>query len=273
MTKDYYQTLNVPKGASDEEIKRSYRSLAMKHHPDRGGDANAFQEIQEAYGVLSDPQKRAEYDNPQPQGFSFQQGGVPPGFEHFFGGGHPFADIFGFGRPRQPTNRTIQMRTTITLEEAFYGKELMASVVLPSGREQTFTMNIPAGVHEGTTLKLTGMGDDSLPGVPRGDLLLQVSIVDHPHFKRQGDDLLRDCDISCIDAMAGVKITITTIDGKQLETTIPSGTQHDTILSLNGFGMPNINDPSRRGRLLLKIKLIVPVLSEAQKLALRNLNI
>jgi DnaJ-class molecular chaperone len=274
---DYYQLLGLPKNASDEEIKKAYRTLAMKHHPDRGGDSTTFQKIQEAYSVLSDPQERAEYDNPQPQfgpggpgGFHFNFG--PGGPQFNFGGGHPFADIFG-GFQRQMGNRPLQLQTAVNLEDAFYGKEIVASIQLPSGREQTINISIPQGIHEGTTLRLSGMGDDSIQGAPRGDILLVVHINDHPVFKRQGDDLLREYSVSAIDAMIGGTILVQTIDGKNLEAKIAPGTQHDTVMSLGGYGMPNFNNPSQRGRLLVKVKISIPTLTEDQKDNLRKLNI
>lgn len=267
---DYYQTLGVDRNATQDEIKKAYRSLAMKHHPDRGGDATAFQQIQEAYATLSDDQKRAGYDNPQPQGFHF--GGGHP-FEQMFGQGHPFGDLFGFRQARQAVNRNIQLQTSINLEDAFYGKELLANINLPNGREQTVNIKIPQGIHEGTTLRLTGMGDDSIAGLPRGDILLSVHILGHPIFRRQGDDLLLEHEITAVEAMTGTTVTVATVDGKRLETTIPAGVQFDSIMSLAGHGMPNFNDPSRKGRLLIKIKIRIPSLTEEQKHNLKTLNI
>jgi curved DNA-binding protein len=271
---DYYQTLGIDRNASQDDIKKAYRSLAMKHHPDRGGDAKKFQEIQEAYAVLSDSQKKADYDNPNPfGGGSFHFGG-PSGFEQFFGQGSPFGDIFGFHhRQRPPQNRNIQLQTTIQLEDAFYGKELLANIKLPSGRDQTVNIKVPPGIHEGTTLRLSGMGDDSVPNIPRGDILLTVHIADHPIYKRQGDDLMIDYEITCVDAMIGKSIELMSIDGKRLETAIQSGVQNETILGLGGYGMPNFNDPSRRGRLLVKIRIRIPSVTEDQKEQLRKLNI
>jgi curved DNA-binding protein len=268
---NYYETLGVSRTATDDEIKRAYRSAAMKHHPDRGGDAGKFQEIQAAYATLSDPNKRSQYDNPAPQGGFHFHG--PEGFEQFFGQGSPFGDIFGFHQRRPQGNRNIQLQTAISLEEAFYGKEMLASVTLPSGHEQTVNITIPKGIHEGTTLKLQGMGDDSQIGAPRGDMLLSVQIQNHPVFKRQGDDLIQEHVIDCFDALLGGTITVKGIDGKQLETNIPAGVQHDAILSLNGHGMPNFNNHTRRGRLLIRIKIKIPTLSEEQKSNLRQLNI
>ena len=271
---DYYETLGVSRSATPDEIKRAYRKLAGQHHPDKGGDKVKFQEIQAAYATLSDDQKRAEYDNPRPQfggggpgGFNFHFGGGPAGFEQFFG------DIFGHHHRRPQTNRNLQVQTSITLEEAFYGKELLATVGLPSGREQTVNIKIPPGSGDGMTLRLAGMGDDSVPQLPRGDMMLSIHVMEHATFTRRGDDLIANCEVNCIDALTGTTLTVTSIDGKQLETSIPAGIQHDSVLSLSNFGMPNFNDPSRRGRLLIKIKLVVPALTEKQITDLRNLNI
>lgn len=272
---DYYQTLGVNRNASQEEIKKAYRSLAMKYHPDRGGDEKKFKEVEEAYRTLSDEQKRAEYDNPNPfgqagpGGFHFSHGG----FEQFFGQGSPFGDIFGFHQRRQATNKDLQLQTSITLEDAFYGKEIIANVQLPSGREQTVNIKIPRGIHEGTTLRLSGMGDDSIPNLPRGNILLTIHVLDHPSYRRQGDDLVTDQEISAVDAMIGCVIRIVGIDGKQLETQVPAGIQHDSILALGGHGMPNFNEYNRRGRLLIKIKIRIPSITEEQKSQLKKLNI
>jgi len=274
---NYYEILGVSKNASEQEIKQSFRSLAMKHHPDRGGDAEQFQKIQEAYSVLGDPQKRTEYDSPQsqfhqgPGGFHFEFGG-PGGFEQFFGNGNPFGDMFGFHR-RGPTNQNIQLQTSISLEDAFNGKELFANVTLPSGKEQEINVKIPRGVHEGLTLKLSGIGDDRVPNAPRGDILLTVHIENHAKFKRSGDDLIQEVEINCIDAMTGCTITVEGIDNKILETTIPSGVQNETILGISGHGMPNFNNPSQRGRLLVKVKITIPKLTEDQKNLLKTMNI
>lgn len=277
---DYYQTLGVERSATPDEIKRAYRKLASQHHPDKGGDKVRFQEIQSAYATLSDDQKRQQYDNPRPQfngggpgGFEFHFDG-PGGFEQFFGGGHPFGDIFGFRQQRrQATNRNVQLQTSVSLEDAFWGKELIANVTLPSGKEQTVNIKIPHGIHEGTTLRLSGMGDDSVKELPRGDILLNVHIDGHTRFIRQGDDLFQEITINSIEAMLGTTITLNSIDDKQLETTIPAGIQNDAMIGLPGYGMPNFNDPSRRGRLIVKVKILTPTLSEEQKNNLRKLNI
>jgi len=261
---DYYSTLGVSRTASPEEIKKAYRKLASQYHPDRGGSKEKFQDIQAAYDTLSDPNKRQQYDNPQPQ-FHFQQGGVPPGFEDFFAnfGASPFGDFFGQRRPR---NRNINVQTTISLEEAFHGKDMVANITLPNGRDKTLQIKIPAGIQDGTTLRLSGIGEDAIAGVPPGDIYLTVHVLPHPVFQRNGDDLIQNIKITCIDAMLGTTVRITTLDNKNLDVNILPGTQPGSVLSISGHGMPMMADQRLKGRLLLQILVEIPTnLTEQQK--------
>jgi DnaJ-class molecular chaperone len=269
---DYYNTLGVSKQANADEIKKAYRKMANQHHPDKGGDTAKFQEVQAAYETLSDPGRRHQYDNPQPQGGFHFGGGVPPGFEDIFNafGGGPFGEMFG-GRRQQQRNKTLNMQTNITLDEAYTGKDLMATIVLPSGREQLIDVKIPAGIQDGVTLRLAGMGDDSIQNIPRGDIHLTVHVQPHSTFIRQGDDLIRNINVSCIDAMLGKIINVTTLDGKTLEVTVTPGTQHGQVLAANGYGMPNVNDNRFKGRMLLQINITIPTLSKHQIDAIRQL--
>jgi len=257
---NHYQTLGVDSSSSAEDIKRAYRKLAAQHHPDRGGDTAKFQEIQNAYATLSDPQKRSQYDNPQPQFNGGGFNGFPPGFEDIFqafGGHNPFGDIFG-RRQHAPHNRTLNIQTTITLEEAFHGKELIANLQLPSGRNQTIEVKIPEGVYDGVVLKLASMGDDTYPNMPRGDIHLTVRVEGHAKFQRQGDDLLMNLNVNCIDAILGKTESINTIDNRIIEIKIAPGAQHGQILSAAGYGMPKMGDTRFKGRLLIQINIVVP---------------
>lgn len=264
---DYYQILGVDRSANQDEIKRAYRKLAAQHHPDRGGDTAKFQEIQAAYDTLGDPTKREQYDNPAPQGFQ-QFGGFPPGFEDLFRSG-PFGDIFG--RRMQPRNRSLNMQTTIFLEDAYFGKDLVTDVQLPSGRIQTLEIKIPAGIRHGMTLRLNGVGDDSVQNAPRGDINLTINIAPHNKFKRENDDLIIDYSITCFEAILGKEIIVETIDKKQLSVTIPPGIQPGKIVSLQGYGMPSVTNVLMKGRLLININIIIPTtLTHAEKNILKQ---
>lgn len=267
---DLYKTLGVNNSATQDDIKRAYRNLASKHHPDRGGNTAKFQEIQAAYATLSDSQKRAEYDNPAPQMFhggmphGFHHGGIPPGFEQFFNNFGGFDGGFVNRPPRQ--NKTVNLQVSVSLEDAFTGKEILANVTLPSGREQIINIKLPAGVHDGTVLRLAELGDDSIPNMPRGDVTLSVSVANNPYFIRQGNDLIKNVELSMWDAALGTTIMVTTIDNKVLEVNIHPGTQYGQILGIQNGGMPDFNNPSMRGRLLLNTTIKMPVfLSEEQR--------
>jgi curved DNA-binding protein len=274
---NYYNTLGVDRNANQDDIKKAYRKMAAQHHPDRGGDTAKFQEVQAAYETLSDADKRAQYDNPQPQHQQFGNG-FPPGFEDIFGqmfGGNPFGDIFGRGQHRPPQrNRTLNIQTSITLEEAHSGKVMIANLQLPSGRDQVLEIKIPAGIQDGMTLRLAEMGEDTIPNIPRGDIHLTVSVTSHPVFTRQGDDLVRSIQINCIDAMLGKTVYVDSIDGTRLEIKVPAGTQHGQVMSAAGYGMPKVNDNRFKGALLLQINVTVPKdLTATQKEILKQINI
>jgi curved DNA-binding protein len=272
---DHYNTLGVGRDANPEQIKSAYRKMAAKHHPDRGGDTSTFQNIQSAYETLSDPNKKAQYDNPQPQfhqhpgGFHFHAGGFEDIFAQFTGG-HPFDSFFGH-RQGPVRNRTLNIQTNITLEEAFHGKDLIANLTLPTGRDQTIEVKIPAGVQDGTTLRLSGLGDDSIPNAPRGDLHLTVIVQPHSVFQRQGDDLYRDLEINCVEAMLGKVVNIDSIDGKNLEINVTPGIQPGQTLCVSGYGMPKMGDNRFRGHMMLNVKVTIPKnLSDAQKSLLQK---
>ena len=275
---DYYNTLGVSKDASEDDIKKAYRKLAMKHHPDRtGGDDSKFKEIQEAYATLSDPEKRSQYDNPRPQFGGTHHGGfneMPPGFEDIFGQMFGGRNPFGFAQqPRPVKNRDIALDTQITLEDAYIGKTLTANVQLPSGRDQLLEIKIPPGIQSGQRLRLSGMGDDSNPHLHRGDIYINVHIYPHREYERHGDDLHKQIKISAWDAMLGTDMTIKTLDNRQLSVTVPAGTQPNSTLRLAGYGMPNVQDIRFRGNILLNIDVSIPMLTEEQKNIVKQLSV
>ena len=274
MSTDHYQTLGVQRNASPDDIKLAYRKLAATHHPDRGGNTAKFQEIQNAYSVLSDSGKKNEYDNPRAESFNWGHQSGPPNmhdiFSQFFGGGHNPFDPFGQAQ-RQQRNRTINLQTSVSLEEAFHGKELTFNLTLPTGRAQMVNIKIPPGINNNTVLRISGLGDDTFPNLPRGDLHLTVNVEQHLEYTRDGDDLIKEIHVHCIDAMLGKKLTTTTIDGKSLEVNINPGIQHNQTLSVPGYGMPNMSNTAYRGRLLMTVKIIMPTtISDAQRELLKN---
>lgn len=261
---DYYSTLGLQRGASDAEIKKAYRSMAMKHHPDRGGDEQKFKEISQAYEFLSDPQKKQIIDlggdpNQQNSGFRHQGAGNP--FEFHFGTEniHDIFGGFGFGfNQRQPQkNKSLNINVEITLEEVLTGKEINAEIGMPGGTKKIINISIPPGIENGQQIRYEGMGDHSIRTLRPGDLIVSIFVKQHSTFHRDGNSLMCEQNVSVWDAILGTTISITTLDNKQLDITIPPGTQPDTVMSCNGYGLPNIRS-RQRGNILIKIKISVP---------------
>ena len=257
---DYYSTLGLKRGASDEEIKKAYRSMAMKHHPDRGGDEKKFKEISQAYEFLSDPQKKQIIDlgGDPGQQQSFRNQGSP--FEFHFGT-EDLNDLFGNfgfgGRGALRRNKTLSINVEISLEDVLNGKSINAEVGVPGGRKKIITIEIPGGIEHGQQIRYGGMGDNSIPDVRPGDLIVNVLISRHPLFRREGDSLIFEKSISAWEAMLGTNLDIITLDRKNLSITIPPGTQPETVLSCRGEGLPNVRT-RQRGNLLVKVKVSIP---------------
>jgi DnaJ-class molecular chaperone len=258
---DYYSTLGLKRGASDADIKKAYRSMAMKHHPDRGGDEKKFKEISQAYDFLSDPEKRRMIDagmDPNQQG-GFRQQGSP--FEFHFGTGNMddlFGNFgFGFGQRPMRRNKTLSINVEITLEDVLAGKDINAEIGIPGGRQKVINIQIPPGIEHGQQIRYEGMGDNSIPDVRAGDLIVNVLIRNHATFKREGTSLIIEKQVNVWDALLGTSIIIETLDQKTLNINIPAGTQPDTVMSCRGEGLPHMRT-RQRGNLLIKIKIVIP---------------
>jgi curved DNA-binding protein len=260
MRMDYYSILGVDRKASDQEIKQAYRKLAMKHHPDRGGDANKFQQIQEAYNVIGDAQKRQEYDNPQPQhqGFHFNFGG---------GNGHPFDEIFasfGFGgghdpfaHMRQRKNKDLRIQLDVELVDTLQDTVKTVSVQTTTGERQTVQVNIPRGIRSGHQMRFPGLGDNMFNTIARGDLYVHFNVTRNPQFDVENDDLIYPVQLNVLDAITGTVIDVPTLESKVFRLTIPPGTTHGSRLRLPNQGLYTINT-ERRGNLLVAVNLVVP---------------
>lgn len=282
----HYETLGVSENASQDEIKRAYRKLAMQHHPDKGGDTNKFQEIQSAYDVIGDEQRRVQYDaerrnggirfNINGQDFS---GGMPPGMEDMLRNfGFAFGQGFGgqqgdpFGAFRQPRrNKDIQVDIAIPLSSTLADQQKTISVQTTNGGRQTVDVQIPRGVKPNTTIKYPGLGDNFFESLVRGDLFVRVHVENDSKFQVENLDLIHHVELDCVRAMTGDQLTVEGIDGKQFELTVPAGTQPGTKFRIANQGLYAMNQ-NIRGSLLVSVKITVPTnLSDDQKQTLRSL--
>ena len=283
--RDYYEVLGVSKNASDDEIKKAYRKLAIKYHPDKNpGDKEAeakFKEINEAHDVLSDKQKRARYDqfghagvggasgNPFAGGNPFGQGGNfnynGQSFNFDFGGMGGFEDIlgslFGFGGARRP-RRGADFQTSVTLsfEEAIFGttKEVSAN-------NENIKVKIPAGIDDGMSIRLRGKGGEAPEGgTEKGDLYVKIRVKPHKSLTREGVIILSEEKISMVDAALGCEIEVETVDGP-ITMKVPAGTQSGTPFKLSGHGVPFRADGDRGPHIVTIIVETPKNLSRKQK--------
>lgn len=297
MSKDYYKILGVSKSATEAEIKTAFRKLAHEHHPDKnGGDDKKFKEVNEAYQVLSDKQKRAQYDQFGSNGPQFGGGGRG-GFQGGFGGmnwedimrqagqqggGFQFdgdfdlGDIFGafgFGGGMR-RGRNVEVSVRISLRDAIHGAK--RDIEIPQykdGREtgkKKITIDIPAGIDDGQGMRYEGMGEEVTNGRP-GNLVVHVRIDRHPVFVKQGMDLVMDMEIPLSQALLGGTREIETLDGKET-VTIPECMPPNTVLRIKGKGV----QASRftKGDILIRTKISMPKkLSKDQREMIERLNL
>lgn len=332
--RDYYEVLGVERGASAEQLKKAYRKLAMQYHPDRNPDdpaaAEKFKEINEAYDVLKDDQKRAAYDRFGHAAFENGRGGGGPGFGdfHFTGGfSDLFEEMFGDfmgGRGRQASGRGNDLRYNmeISLEDAFAGKT--ATITIPSSatcdacqgtggrdgaqpvscptchgagkvraqqgfftiertcptcqgmgrvikdpcrvcggqgrvrKDKTLSVNIPAGVEDGTRIRLAGEGEAGMRGAPPGDLYIFLTIRPHRIFQRDGANIYCRVPIPMVTAALGGTLEVPTIEGSLTKVTIPAGTQSGNQFRLKGKGMSVLRSPAR-GDMFIQAVVETPV--------------
>ncbi|MGD8388277.1 MAG: DnaJ C-terminal domain-containing protein [Desulfobacteraceae bacterium] len=306
--KQYYKTLGVSENASQEDIKKAYRKLAMKYHPDRNqGNQEAeakFKDVSEAYAVLSDPEKRKQYDTFGAEGFQnrfsqedifrdfdfgsifrefgFRGGQNPNIFTQFFGGQgassfkgrgptqrQHYGGGFG-GKGRSVKGQDLIYELSLTLEEAARTTEKTISYA-SHGKQEQVSVKIPAGVSTGKRLRLSGKGEPSPYGGPAGDMFIQIRVLDHPTFRREGNDLYMTREILYSEAVNGTEVEVPTLDGKTLRLKVPSGTQPHARLRMKGYGMPRMNGGGK-GDAYVQITVKVPKkLNRKQKDVMKKL--
>ena len=294
--RDYYETLGVAKTASDDEIKSAFRKLARKHHPDVAKDKKSaeekFKQINEAYEVLSDPEKRKKYDQlgagwNQPGGFQpppeWARGGAGGGFRRSAGGngggvefefgGTGFSDFFeaffgggrgesafggGFGRRAATAERgqDVEADIMVTLEEALNGSRRQVSLRRGgSNKTETYQVKIPRGVREGQRIRLAGQGEAGARGGKSGDLFLRVRLARHPDFSVEGSDLIYEVALAPWQAALGTELEVPTLEGDR-RLKIPGGTQGGQRFRLRERGLPNVN--GTRGNLYVVTQIGIP---------------
>lgn len=282
--KDYYKILGVSEDASADEIKKAFRKLAVKHHPDRGGDEKKFKEANEAYDTLKSESKKQEYDTMrrfgsnmggQGSGFKFHTGN----FNEFFGGDFFEEFMSGMGgggqrqrfRQRPRVNKDVSIRITMSIKEIMSSVKRTISVKLPSGRDEIVDVKIGAGIQNGVVLKYSGLGDDSNSNLPRGNLLIRVTILDSDGFTRKGNDIWTDKTIDAFDAMRGTEFQIKDLQENIIKVKVPAGTQPGSVLQLKSKGMPVHESLSIRGNMYIKIHITIPTLTQQQLNKIKDL--
>lgn len=299
-TPDYYKTLGVPRNATADEIKKAYRKLARKHHPDAGGDEAKFKEINEAYEVLSDDKKRELYDqygtaneNQIPQSWGGAQGGNPFGGDGFggwadilesirhgegaFGTDWDLGDLSGFGgfggqaRPRPQRGQDMNVTLSVSFDEAYNGTEKRVSVRVPGKADkETLTVKVPAGAVDGGRLRFKGKGGLGENGGANGDLLITTKIEPHPYYSRQGADVYVDLPVSVAEAALGASIVVPAPDDTKVRVKVPAGTQDATVLTIKGKGAQKVKGEGR-GNLKIKVGVVVPKnMNDDQKKAMED---
>jgi curved DNA-binding protein len=266
---DYYEILGVNKNSSPDEIKKAYRKLAMQHHPDRGGDADKFKEINEAYDVLGDTAKKDQYDNRSWGNWNREDPADPfSQASPYFG---DFANIF---RDRSEVFRD-KMRAqrnpdgvadlTISLSQAYTGTDINVNVGYANE-----IISVPAGCRDGTKIRLKGKGPSRIKNLPPGDLIVRITVECPPNMGREQDDLYVRLEIDAIAAMTGTEIEMQHVNGKIISVKVPAGVQHGSKLRLQNWGMPN---PQTRqpGHLYALIKVTIPKVTDPQHVNVLNI--
>jgi curved DNA-binding protein len=286
--KDYYAVLGVKKDANEKEIRQAFRRLARQYHPDVNPNNKEaeehFKEINEAYEVLSDPEKRKRFDEmgadweryqqyqqapPQGRGEPFRSQRMRvEDFDDLFGEESPYSSFFEqiFGRagqgrggatPRPQRGLDAETEVEVTLEEAAHGTRRVLRVAAEDGKERQLEVRIPPGVRTGTRVRVAGQGESGRAGGPRGDVYLVVQVLPHARLQREGDDLHLRTSVAMTTMLLGGEVAIPTLDGRVM-LRIPASTADGKTFRLRGKGMPHQSRPDQHGDLLVEVHAAIP---------------
>lgn len=296
--RNFYDVLGVQKNASEDEIKKAFRKLAVKYHPDNGGDENKFKEISEAYETLSNPDKRREYDQLLMYGGIPGQGaaggayaggaaGVNIGdiLNSMFSGngaftndwGQGFSSPFGGGaaggRQRSRRGDDLSLTVDVSAGDAFRGVTHKVTYRIPStGEQQAIAVSVPAGAVDGGKLRYKRRGEYGINGGERGDLVVTTHVEEHPLFKRKGADVTMELPISIYEAALGCSVDVPTPGGATVRLKVPAGTQTGKKFRFKGMGAPDVKHRGKTGALLVKVVVKVPTaLSDEERTSLEHL--
>ena len=260
----HYVTLGVSESATPEEIKKAYRQLASKHHPDKGGDTGTFQAIQSAYDIIGDVDKRQQYDMDRsrpPNEFHFNHAhgqNINDLFRSFgFGGaGDPFGQ---FRHQQAPTkrNKDLKIEISLPLNLTLTDHLKTISVQTTNGHRETVEVTIPRGITNGTSIKYNGLGDNLFNTIPRGDLYVQINVHNVVNFVANGIDLYTKTSVNCFKAITGGTVNIPALDDRIFELTIPAGAQPGIKFRIAGQGLYQLQS-DHRGDLYVEMAVTIP---------------
>lgn len=290
-SKSYYDVLGVSRNASADEIKKAFKKLAVKHHPDAGGDEAKFKEISEAYEVLSDPKKKQEYDQMQAFGGGFG------GFGGFGGnagrtrtsssanidwndildsirrgegafGSQWDGSFWGNAAPRKQRGADLTLTIELTFDEAFTGLERHVSYRIPSTKErQELTVKVPAGAQDGGKLRYKQRGEYGQNGGERGDLVITTKVKPHAYYVRNGADVEMELALTPYEAALGAEIEVPTPGKKTVRLKVPAGTQGGQTFRFKELGAPDVKHKGKKGAFLVKTRIEVPKNLSADEVA------
>lgn len=243
---DHYATLGIHKSASTDDIKAAFKKLALQYHPDKGGDSKHFAKITEAYDVLSNADKRHEYDNPTDFNFTTD-------------------DIFSqwVNKQRYHRNQNIKITYSIDFIDQFTGKTTSISYKLPNGNTKEVVIKIPKGITHGQQLTFSKLGDDTNPYIKPGSLILDIKVKNDTNWSRDGNDIRTSIDINVFDLILGTTIHVNLPTEQKFKLNIKPGTKPNTVLNIPEYGVPHLST-GLSGNVLIKLNAVIPEITDNQ---------